>query len=43
MNITDVEKKHSAFVTTHWSVVLAAGRSDTTRAQDALGKLCQTY
>jgi RNA polymerase sigma-70 factor (ECF subfamily) len=32
-----------AFVTTHWSVVLAAGRSDTTRARDALAKLCQTY
>jgi RNA polymerase sigma factor (sigma-70 family) len=32
-----------AFVTTHWSVVLTAGRSDTTRAQDALAKLCQTY
>ncbi len=32
-----------AFVTTHWSVVLTAGRSDTTRARDALGKLCQTY
>jgi len=33
----------SAFVTTHWSVVLTAGRSDTTRAHDALAKLCQTY
>lgn len=32
-----------AFVTTHWSVVLRAGRSDTTRARDALAKLCQTY
>ena len=32
-----------AFVTTHWSVVLTAGRSDTTRARDALAKLCQTY
>lgn len=32
-----------AFVTTHWSVVLAAGRSDTTRADNALAKLCQTY
>lgn len=32
-----------AFVTTHWSVVLAAGRSDTTHARDALGKLCRTY
>lgn len=31
------------FVTTHWSVVLRAGRSDTTRARDALAKLCQTY
>jgi RNA polymerase sigma factor (sigma-70 family) len=33
----------AAFVTTHWSVVLTAGRSDTTRAQDALAKLCQIY
>lgn len=33
-----------AFVTTHWSVVLAAGRaSDTSRARDALARLCQTY
>jgi RNA polymerase sigma factor (sigma-70 family) len=35
--------QRSAFVTTHWSVVVSAGRSDTTRARDALGKLCQTY
>jgi RNA polymerase sigma factor (sigma-70 family) len=33
----------AAFVTTHWSVVLAAGSSDTTRSQDALGRLCHTY
>jgi len=32
-----------AFVTTHWSVVVTAGRSDTSRAQVALEKLCQTY
>ena len=32
-----------AFVTTHWSVVLTAGRSDTTHARDALEKLCRTY
>ena len=32
-----------AFVTTHWSVVLAAGQADTTRARDALARLCQTY
>ncbi|HOX57375.1 MAG TPA: sigma-70 family RNA polymerase sigma factor [Candidatus Paceibacterota bacterium] len=31
------------FVTTHWSVVVAAGRSDTTRAHAALEKLCRAY
>jgi RNA polymerase sigma-70 factor (ECF subfamily) len=31
------------FVTTHWSVVLTAGKTDTTRAQDALAKLCRVY
>ena len=31
------------FATTHWTVVLAAGRSDTTRAGAALEKLCQNY
>lgn len=31
------------FVTTHWSVVLAAARNDTAKAQDALARLCQTY
>jgi RNA polymerase sigma factor (sigma-70 family) len=38
----NVERRH-AFVTTHWSVVLTAGRSDTTRARKALARLCQTY
>jgi len=33
----------AAFVTTHWSVVLTAGRSDTTRAHAALSRLCETY
>ncbi len=32
-----------AFVTTHWSVVLTAGRSDTVCAQVALEKLCRAY
>jgi len=36
-------RRWPAFVTTHWSVVLTAGRSDSTRAQDALARLCQTY
>ena len=31
------------FLTTHWSVVLTAGSSDTTRAQTALEKLCRAY
>jgi RNA polymerase sigma-70 factor (ECF subfamily) len=31
------------FVTTHWSVVLSAGQSDTPRAGEALERLCQTY
>jgi len=31
------------FVTTHWSVVLAADDTDTTRARDALGRLFQIY
>jgi len=31
------------FLTTHWSVVLSAGRSDTPRARQALERLCQTY
>ncbi len=31
------------FTTTHWSVVLAAGESDSPRAAEALEKLCRTY
>ncbi len=38
-----VPQGDARFVTTHWSVVLAAGQSDTTRARDALARLCQTY
>jgi RNA polymerase sigma-70 factor (ECF subfamily) len=33
----------AVFATTHWSVVLTAGRSDSTRARTALEQLCQTY
>ena len=35
--------RHPAFLSTHWSVVLSAGHSDTTSARDALSQLCQTY
>jgi RNA polymerase sigma factor (sigma-70 family) len=33
----------AVFATTHWSVVLEASASDTTRAHTALGRLCQSY
>jgi RNA polymerase sigma-70 factor (ECF subfamily) len=33
----------AAFVTTHWSVVLAAGQGDSPGAADALERLCRTY
>ena len=32
-----------AFVTTHWSVVLTAAGTDTTRAHEALSCLCEIY
>src|SRR5216684_3114197 len=37
------EVHRPVFATTDWSVVLAAGDIDTTRAQQALSRLCQTY
>jgi RNA polymerase sigma factor (sigma-70 family) len=36
-------QRRPVFVTTHWSMVLSAGRSDSTHAQAALEKLCRTY
>ncbi len=35
--------RQAVFATTHWSVVLAAGRGDSPQAQASLEKLCQTY
>ncbi|HEY5915079.1 MAG TPA: sigma-70 family RNA polymerase sigma factor [Verrucomicrobiae bacterium] len=34
---------HACFVTTHWSVVLAAGGGQSPQADAALEKLCRTY
>jgi len=34
---------HPAFVTTHWSLVVSAGRNDTPDARNALEKLCRAY
>jgi RNA polymerase sigma factor (sigma-70 family) len=39
----EADRPEPLFVTTHWSVVLAAGHGETTRARDALDHLCQTY
>jgi len=33
----------SQFLPTRWTVVLTAGRQDTSRAREALSQLCQTY
>jgi RNA polymerase sigma factor (sigma-70 family) len=35
--------RQPVFATTHWSVVLAAGRADAPGAQNALARLCSTY
>lgn len=35
--------RQECFVTTHWSVVLAAGHANSTSADQALEKLCRTY
>jgi RNA polymerase sigma-70 factor (ECF subfamily) len=37
------QRSDAWFVTTHWSVVVSAGRSDTPRAAEALQRLCQAY
>src|SRR5437867_5362100 len=34
---------NAVFATTHWSVVLSAGRETTPQATDALEKLCHAY
>ncbi len=35
--------RNGGFVTTHWSVVMAAGKGDSRQAADALEQLCRTY
>ncbi len=41
--MVEIEKPQDYFATTRWTVVLTAGRTDTTRAHKALADLCQTY
>jgi RNA polymerase sigma-70 factor (ECF subfamily) len=40
---SDRAKHAGAFVTTHWTVVLSAGREDSPRAAEALAQLCRAY
>jgi len=41
--VTDEVPQRPVFVTTRWSVVLAAGGAETANARPALEKLCKTY
>jgi RNA polymerase sigma-70 factor (ECF subfamily) len=43
MTTSEAAKPRNYFATTHWTVVLSAGRSETTRGKEALGALCETY
>lgn len=43
MEAAEAIESSGVFATTHWSVVLAAGRRDTTRARAALEQLCRSY
>src|SRR5262245_39452604 len=37
------EPGRAVFATTHWSVVVEAGQSDSPKASQAMAQLCQTY
>jgi RNA polymerase sigma-70 factor (ECF subfamily) len=39
----DSGKPREYFATTHWTLILEAGRSDSTGAREALAQLCETY
>jgi RNA polymerase sigma-70 factor (ECF subfamily) len=43
LNASSNPLKNSGFATTHWSVVMAAGKGDSPQAADALAQLCRTY
>ena len=42
-NLESVQGNRARFATTHWSVVVAAGRRSSPQAQEALATLCRTY
>lgn len=43
IDANEASKPRHYFATTHWSVVLAAGKHDTVSAEVALEKLCSSY
>jgi len=43
MTASEPAKPRNVFATTHWTAILSAGRSETTRGRDALANLCETY
>jgi RNA polymerase sigma factor (sigma-70 family) len=43
LNTSSNAFKDSGFATTHWSVVMAAGKGHSAQAADALEQLCRTY
>jgi len=43
MAVKDQAGRPSNFLTTHWSVVAAAGREESTQAREAMATLCRTY
>src|SRR5437660_5206382 len=42
-NLESLQRNRARFATTHWSVVVAAGRHSSPQAQAALATLCRTY
>jgi RNA polymerase sigma factor (sigma-70 family) len=42
-NMGPTSSMDGGFVTTHWSVVMMAGKGESAQAADALGQLCHTY
>jgi DNA-directed RNA polymerase specialized sigma24 family protein len=40
---TETGRRHDVFATTHWTVVIAAGRGSSREAEVALEELCRTY
>lgn len=41
--VREREEAHGSFSTTHWSVVLAAGRTESPEAEQAADRLCRAY